>query len=69
MKIENRNIKNILILFVPIFIIVFLIASTNTIEVISGLTVYMVTLLLIYFISFTLTKSLKVSLTKYLYCF
>ena len=33
MKIENLKIKNNLILFVPIFIIVFLIACTNTMEV------------------------------------
>jgi predicted membrane protein len=64
MKIENRNLKNNLILFVPIFIIVFLIASTNTMEVISGLTVYIITLLIIYFISFYTDKKLESKFNK-----
>lgn len=64
MKIENRKIKNKLILFVPIFIIVFLIAFTNTLEVICGLIVYVITLLFIYCISFYTDKKFESRFNK-----
>lgn len=59
MTIENKNLKHYLISSVPVFIVVFLIASTNTLAVISGLTIYIVTVLLIYLISFYTDKKLK----------
>jgi hypothetical protein len=64
MKIENLKIKNNLILFVPIFTIVFLIACTNTMEVICGLTVYIITLFIIYFVSFYTDKKLESKFNK-----
>jgi energy-coupling factor transporter transmembrane protein EcfT len=64
MKVENRKIKNKLILFVPIFIVVFLISSTNTLEVIFGLVVYIITLLLIYFISLYTDKKFESKFNK-----
>lgn len=64
MKIESRKIKNNLILLIPIFIIVFLIACTNTLQVIGGLTAYIFTLLLIYLISFYTDKKLESKFNK-----
>jgi hypothetical protein len=64
MKIESRKIKNNLILFVPIFLIVFIVASTNTIEVIIGLIVYIFTLLFIYLISFYTDKKFESKFNK-----
>ena len=64
MKIESRKIKNNLILLVPIFIIIFLIACTNTLEVISGLIVYIITLLFIYFISLYTDKKFESKFNK-----
>ena len=64
MKIESQKIKNSLILFVPIFLIIFIIASTNTLEIISGLIVYVITLLFIYLISFYTDKKFKSKFNK-----
>ena len=64
MKIESRKIKNNLILLIPIFIIVFLIACTNTLLVFGGLTVYIFSLALIYLISFYTDKKLESKFNK-----
>ena len=64
MKIEKQKIKSNLILILPIFFGVFLIASTNTLGVICGLSVFILTLIIIYLITFYTDKKFESRFNK-----